>query len=287
MSAQNKNTDAKPRTGLIEELKAEAASAAKESGAALASFAWLWPLRGVLYTATHPHVLLAVRGPLLKALGASAALFLALAFFTYLPQAALLSLFTGPLGPLLALALLGAESLALLTLLAKPLLLAPALERVFDTTLAASGARTLVAHGKTTRAAAAGSTLLRPLQALSGEGIVRYLLTLPLNAVPVLGTAAFLALNGRAAGPGWHARYFALKGFDAPARRGFVARHRPEYTAFGVAALLFNFVPVVGLVFTFTNTVGAALWAARLEAEANVIDPRPETAGETETAKTQ
>ena len=47
---------------------------------------------------------------------------------------------------------------------------------------------------------------------------------------------------------------------------------------FGVAALLFSFVPIVGLIFTFTNTVGAALWAAKIEAQANIIDT-------TETAK--
>jgi hypothetical protein len=41
---------------------------------------------------------------------------------------------------------------------------------------------------------------------------------------------------------------------------------------FGVGALLFNFIPIVGLVFTFTNTVSAALWAAELEAKSNVID---------------
>lgn len=39
-----------------------------------------------------------------------------------------------------------------------------------------------------------------------------------------------------------------------------------------MATLLFNFIPVVGLLFSFTNTVGAALWAAQLEAQANVID---------------
>ena len=36
--------------------------------------------------------------------------------------------------------------------------------------------------------------------------------------------------------------------------------------------LLLNFVPFVGLLFSFTNTVGAALWAAQLEARANIID---------------
>ena len=39
-----------------------------------------------------------------------------------------------------------------------------------------------------------------------------------------------------------------------------------------MVTLLFNFVPLVGLLFSFTNTVGAALWAAQLEAPANLID---------------
>lgn len=47
---------------------------------------------------------------------------------------------------------------------------------------------------------------------------------------------------------------------------------------FGVGALVFSFVPIVGLVFTFTNTVGAALWAAQIEAQQNVIDPAQDAA---------
>lgn len=36
--------------------------------------------------------------------------------------------------------------------------------------------------------------------------------------------------------------------------------------------LLFTFIPLVGLVFNFTNTVGAALWAADIEARENLIE---------------
>ena len=46
---------------------------------------------------------------------------------------------------------------------------------------------------------------------------------------------------------------------------------------FGVGALLFSFVPVIGLIFTFTNTAGAALWAAQLEAQSNIIEGTPGT----------
>lgn len=169
----------------------------------------------------------------MKSLGSSAILFAVLAFFTYVPQAAFLSLFTGPLGPILALFLLGAESIFLLTFFAKPLFLEPALQHVFDATLIENGQRQLVKDGKTRFSASAdrGSVLLRPLQALSRDGVVRYLLTLPLNAIPVLGTVVFLFINGHRAGPGWHARYFQLKGFDSAQRKAFVAAHHPEYTA--------------------------------------------------------
>ena len=46
-----------------------------------------------------------------------------------------------------------------------------------------------------------------------------------------------------------------------------------------MATLLFNFIPLVGLVFSFTNTVGAALWAAQLEAQANIIESGEQAQG--------
>jgi hypothetical protein len=36
--------------------------------------------------------------------------------------------------------------------------------------------------------------------------------------------------------------------------------------SFGIPAVLLELVPVVGIFFCFTNTVGAALWAADMEA---------------------
>ena len=169
----------------------------------------------------------------MKSLGSSAVVFAILAFFTYIPQAAVLSIFTGFLGPILAVFLLGAESIVLLTFLAKPLFLEPALQHVFDAALIRRGQTELVKNGKTQNSAFANSSsaLVRPLQALSQDGIIRYILTLPLNIVPVLGTALFVCVNGYRAGPSWHARYFQLKGFDKAHRSAFVEQHRAEYTA--------------------------------------------------------
>ncbi|KAI0364346.1 hypothetical protein BV20DRAFT_956397 [Pilatotrama ljubarskyi] len=268
---------------LLQRFQHEAQQSAAHTFQAIASLAWLWPVRGILFSLSHPQIILSVRQALLKSLLSSALIFAFLAFFTYLPQMALLALFTGPLAPLVALLLVGAESLLLLSFLARPLFLEPALSHVFDATLLAAGQAQLVRDGKTraqSQSQGAGGAvakgvhgaLVKPLQAFSKDGIVRYVLTLPLNMIPAVGTVLFLLYNGYNSGPGWHARYFQLKGFSKGQRAALVENRRAEYTAFGMATLLFNFLPLVGLLFSFTNTVGAALWAAQLEAHANIID---------------
>ncbi len=100
---------------------------------------------------------------------------------------------------------------------------------------------------------------------LSREGLLRYLISLPLNFIPGIGTVMFLVYNGEKQGPGYHARYFALKGWDKQSREEFVYQRKAAYTAFGAVGLILNMMPFVGLVFGLTTTVGAALWASRLE----------------------
>ena len=185
---------------------------------------------------TDPHVILSVYKPLLASLLTSAVIFILLAFLTYLPQATFLSLFTGPfLGPVLALFLVGAESVFLITFFARALFLEPALSQVFDVTLISRGQNALVRDGKTkyarsTKAEGIEGALVRPFQALSRDGFMKYLLSLPLNFVPVIGTVAFLFINGQRGGPGWHTRYFQLKGWDRAQRRRFIESKRAEYT---------------------------------------------------------
>ncbi|KAI0704512.1 hypothetical protein C8T65DRAFT_653774 [Cerioporus squamosus] len=261
---------------LVENVKREAQETAAHGWQAAASLSWLWPIRGIIYSVTHPQILLSVRHALLKSLAASAAIFGVVAFFTYLPQMAILAIFTGPLAPIIALIVVGAESILIISLFGRALFLETALTHVFDATLAAQGQSQLVKDGKTrTQSSAArnvGSALVKPLQAFSKDGMVRYLLTLPLNMIPAVGTVLFLLYNGHTSGPGWHSHYFELKGFSKNQRAAFIEQKRAEYTAFGMMTLLFNFIPLVGLLFSFTNTVGAALWAAQLEAQANLID---------------
>ena len=148
---------------------------------------------------------------------------------------AFLAIFTGPLAPLVALIVVGAESVLLISAFARTLFLDPALTHVFEATLLAQGQGELVRSGKarmqTSAVRAIGGTLVKPLQAFSGDGVLRYILTLPLNAIPAVGTALYLLYNGYQSGPGWHEHYFQIKGLSRNQRVEFVESRRAQYTA--------------------------------------------------------
>lgn len=84
--------------------------------------------------------------------------------------------------------------------------------------------------------------------------------------IPVVGTIIFILLQARRAGKSAHARYFQLKGWSAREQEQYVEKNKAAYTGFGVPAVLLEMVPFVGIGFAFTNAVGAALWAADVEA---------------------
>lgn len=122
---------------------------------------------------------------------------------------------------------------------------------------------------------------------------------LPLNMIPIVGTATFLVLQGRKTGPGYHARFFQLKELDGAQRDAFIKEHHGGYIAyvilrlcpsisrsngldirFGTMTMVMNLVPLVSTFFTFTSVVGAALWAAEIETKANYPGERVDVSGE-------
>jgi len=88
---------------------------------------------------------------------------------------------------------------------------------------------------------------------------------LPLNFIPVVGTVLFVGIQGKARGRAVHTRYFQLKKWTDSERESFLNEHSGPYTAFGTVATLLELIPVASILFAFTNTVGAALWAADIE----------------------
>lgn len=103
------------------------------------------------------------------------------------------------------------------------------------------------------------AVIKKPFAKFSPTAIIRYFLYLPLNFIPVVGTMLFIVMQGRANGPAAHARYFQLKKWSKTQRDEWVETHKAAYTSFGIPATLLELVPIAGVLFTFTNQVGAAL----------------------------
>ncbi|KAM0789244.1 hypothetical protein ACM66B_000087 [Microbotryomycetes sp. NB124-2] len=183
-----------------------------------------------------------------------------------------------------AIPLVLAESYLVSMFLVKSMILPGASEKIFDATLVQKGHADLVEQGRTLNKSGGqvtlGKSLLKPIsKRFSTEGLWRYLITLPLNFIPGVGTAFFLFYNGQRAGPGYHGRYFELKQFDKSKREQFVRERRGAYTSFGAASIALGLVPVVGIATQFSSTVGAALLAADFEKKHAKGNQRDEAGG--------
>lgn len=167
------------------------------------------------------------------------------------------------------------EAYILLNFFGKSLLFGQLSMDMFDAVMVQKGHSALVEKGRPVTTQNAGGKTVRhlgraltsPLNKFSTDNVVRYLLTLPLNFIPVVGTAFFLGYNGYKAGPGALGRYYQLKGWDKGRREQFVEKRRGAFTGFGVVSTVFNMIPVVGIVLSLATSVGAALWASDLEAK--------------------
>ncbi|KAF9452823.1 hypothetical protein P691DRAFT_771934 [Macrolepiota fuliginosa MF-IS2] len=244
-----------------------------DSRDALFSWAWFYPLLGISYFASHPNLYEAVLPTLLKCLVASVGVTFGLIFFTYLPQVVFCASFSGIFAPIAAAVMVLGEAYVIIWIIGKPLMMNRVQDRLFDQVMVMQGHEKLVAKGREIHDQGQNMRLLgkeiniQPglVDGLNREGALRYLVSLPLNSIPGIGTAMFLVYNGQKQGPGYHARYFQLKGWDNQVTEEFVHQRRAAYAAFGAAGLVLNMVPFIGLVFGMTTTVGAALWASKME----------------------
>ncbi|THV08065.1 hypothetical protein K435DRAFT_177979 [Dendrothele bispora CBS 962.96] len=254
----------------------------------LLSGAWHYPVRGIYHFVRYPSLHRVIAPILLRLVSVSAGITVAMFFFTYLPQVAFCALL-GPFAFLAAATMVLGESYALILLVSKTFFLESAQDKLFDAVLIQQGHEELVAQSRQIKARGTssgfkivGKSLTKPLNRFSKEGLIRYILSIPLNSIPVAGTIIFLFYNGIKSGPRYHARYFQLKHMDKKDRETSVNERRGAYAAsvavflplceslisssrFGAVALALELIPIVGLVFSFTSIVGAALWASDCE----------------------
>ncbi|KAG2418716.1 hypothetical protein HFD88_001817 [Aspergillus terreus] len=260
-----------------EAVLAEAKAAQDVAHDVARSGAYLYPFKGLIYFATHKSLwrpfLSRASQTITLGLGVTTGMF----FFTYVPQMTLMLFTSGPLlAPFSAALLVLSESSTITTFLSRSFVLDDALTDTFDGTLVSCGCETLVAQGRHVAAAGGGEgggdaiarlgkMVRKPLARLRPRALLRSLLLLPVNFVPVVGTLVYVFVQGRRFGPVAHERYFQLKGWGETKREEWLRRFQGAYTGLGMASFLLEMVPFASLVFAFTNTVGAALWAADLE----------------------
>jgi len=263
------STQQEPLARHANEVKDMAKEAANIGAQAVVSGVYFYPIEGIYHLIRHPYLWKPLVGPLTLGVLTSLVVTSALFFWTYIPQAAFLTLSNGPFGFIAAVPVVLGESATITLFIARMLWLAPALDNTFDAVLLEQGHTALVSQGREIRGAGkskrVGKALSAPLNRFSKEAIVTYIISLPLNAIPVVGTVFFLFYNGYKTGPNLHARYFQLKRLTNTQRRDFISQRRGEYTALGTASMALNLVPGASILFAFTTAVGAALWASDLE----------------------
>ncbi|KAK5654413.1 hypothetical protein OQA88_7323 [Cercophora sp. LCS_1] len=240
------------------------------------SQSYLYPIKGIFYLATHRSLWKPFLSRLGPTLALSASVVTSMFFFTYLPQLAILVFVNGPLAVFTTVLLILNESSTIISVISKNFLLQDALLDTFDGTLVSRNATDIVTEGRQLKPGSdpierLGKIMKSPFGRFSPRALIRYIMYLPLNFIPVVGTVAFIIINGRSRGRRVHDRYFQLKRYSADQKSAWLQKHAGPYAAFGTVATLLEMIPLASILFSFTNTVGAALWAADIEAKENAV----------------
>ena len=151
------------------------------------------------------------------------------------PQLAVMAFTSGPLAVLSAGLLVLSESSTLITLLSKTFLIEDALVDTFDGTLVSKNTTDLVSGGRQIKSggdsiAKLGKLVKKPFVKFTPKAIIRYVMYLPLNFIPVVGTVIFVILQGKRSGPAAHTRYFQLKEWNSSQREKHIEEYRAAYT---------------------------------------------------------
>jgi hypothetical protein len=177
----------------------------------------------------------------------------------FVPQAIFLSTVMTPfLGWPLAFLIALIEMLVIILIFSAVVLL-PITDKLFDQTLVLRGHADLVEADN-------GGACCGCCSIVSILNLFVCIITLPLNFIPVVGTVLWLFLNGRLYTWDKFSHYhYELKRRNFRAQQKFVREHWYAHHMFGMQAMALEMIPFANVIFIFTNTVGAALWAADLE----------------------
>jgi hypothetical protein len=83
-----------------------------------------------------------------------------------------------------------------------------------------------------------------------------FIMTLPLNIVPVVGPFCFISIQALFRGGMAHQRYFQLYQWTPAQRQRRIEACFWQYHRFGLVATALEMIPFVGYLFMYTNEVG-------------------------------
>ncbi|RYP64811.1 hypothetical protein DL771_008591 [Monosporascus sp. 5C6A] len=254
-------------TGFVGNVQSKAQEVAKEDyekarvllSQAAKSGSYMYPFKGIVYFLTHRSLWKPFASRIIPILGLTVGVFGTMLFLTYVPQLAILVFVNGPLAVFTTVLLILNESATIVNLISRNFLLQDALVDTFDGTLVSRDATTIVSQGRHLKSggdpiARLGKMVKNPFTKFTPKALIRYIMYLPLNFIP-----------GRSRGESVHSRYFQLKEWSSAQQKDWLSRHTAPYTTFGTIATLLEMIPILSSFFAFTNTVGAALWAADIE----------------------
>jgi len=98
-----------------------------------------------------------------------------------------------------------------------------------------------------------------------GLFLIKRVILIPFNFYPFIGILVSAWFKALGTGQILHRRYFKAKNMTEDQIAVFIEERKWEYRSFGFAAALLEGLPIIGLVFTISNRVGAAMWAHDLE----------------------
>ncbi|KAF8816229.1 hypothetical protein BYT27DRAFT_7230035 [Phlegmacium glaucopus] len=104
-----------------------------------------------------------------------------------------------------------------------------------------------------------------------GLFVVKRILLSPLHVYPFVGPVVSAWFKALGTAQFLHRRYFEAKKMTPHQVAVFIEERKWDYRLFGFAAALLENIPIVGLIFTISNRVGAAMWAHDLEKKQHFV----------------
>ncbi|KAF6753174.1 hypothetical protein DFP72DRAFT_902106 [Ephemerocybe angulata] len=98
-----------------------------------------------------------------------------------------------------------------------------------------------------------------------GMFVLKRVVLAPLALYPLVGTVVSAWFRALGTSRQLHRRYFEAKKMTQHEIAVFMEERKWDYRTFGFVAALLEGLPIIGIVFTISNRIGAAMWAFDLE----------------------